>query len=138
MTTGLHPDSLRNAQKLKRNSDMRNGSYSAEDCFLTKKRFLIPSAMLIGLFGLALVLPAPKQEPAKPELFQPNVNNVRNLAISCANKNIRPMLKDPDSFREIQHGYTLSPTNIDVTVEYTATNGFGGRVRNNHTCTYTR
>ena len=138
MTTGLHPDSLRNAQKLKRNSDMRNGNYSVEDCFLTKKRFLIPSAMLIGLFGVALVLPAPEQEPVKPELFQPNVNNVRNLAISCANKNIKPMLKDPNSFREIQHGYNLSPTTIDVTVDYTATNGFGGRVRNNYTCTYTR
>ena len=81
---------------------------------------------------------AEERRQAEAKRFKPDRYNVMMLASSCAEKNIKPMLKDPYSFREIQHGYNMGATTIDVTVEYTATNGFGGRVRNNHTCTYTR
>jgi hypothetical protein len=80
---------------------------------------------------------AKEKREAEANRFKPDRYNVMMLASSCAEKHIKPMLKDPYSFREIQHGYNMGATTIDVTVEYTATNGFGGRVRNNHTCTYT-
>ena len=70
--------------------------------------------------------------------FVVNSGSVAALANSCAQNKIKPTLKDPNSFRELRHGYNKRGVSlIDVTVEYTATNGFGGRVRNNHTCTYT-
>ena len=62
---------------------------------------------------------------------------VGNLAFSCGSKNIKPLLKDPNSFREIDHSYTSNATHIDVTVNYTATNSFGGRIRGTKTCSYT-
>ena len=69
--------------------------------------------------------------------FQVNRTSVAMLALDCEKKFIRPDLKDPNSFRELNHSYIEHPSTIDVTVNYTATNGFGGRVRGTKTCTYT-
>ena len=79
-------------------------------------------------------------EPVEPvkKLFQPTRYNVSNLAITCTNTLIKPQLRDPHSFRKLGHGYTMTDSHITVWVNYTATNGFGGRVRNTNECTYTR
>jgi hypothetical protein len=69
--------------------------------------------------------------------FVVNRTNVAMLAFDCEKKHIRPFLKDPNSFRELDHSYTTTATHISVQVNYTATNGFGGRVQGNKVCTYT-
>ena len=94
----------------------------------------------IALLGLALMLPEAEpttSKPKEPEKFEITTHSVRNLALSCENKQIKPFLKDPGSFRELGHSYNHNSKVINVTVDYTATNSFGGRVRNSKTCTYT-
>ena len=60
------------------------------------------------------------------------------LALACENT-IKPALKDPRSFRRLDEGMSdLTDNNVTVWVSYTATNGFGGRVKDNHSCTHTR
>ena len=76
-------------------------------------------------------------KPVK-KLWQPNRSNVPMLAYSCAEKFIKPALRDPNSFRELGHSYSMTDTHVTITVSYTATNGFGGRVRNTNDCTYSR
>ena len=70
--------------------------------------------------------------------WKPTKYNVAMLALSCEQKQIRPNLKDPNSFRELGHSYEMKANNthVYVTVDYTATNGFGGRVRAQKTCSY--
>ena len=77
---------------------------------------------------------------AKPvkKLWEPNRSNVPMLAYSCSAIFIKPALRDPHSFRELGHSYSMTDTHVTITVDYTATNGFGGRVRNTNDCTYTR
>ena len=50
---------------------------------------------------------------------------------------IKPSLKDPNSYRYLS-GRITTPTakSMNVVVNYTATNGFGGRVQSTYTCTY--
>jgi hypothetical protein len=128
MTTGLHPDSLRNAQKLQ-------GHYPKQLSLPSKLKIQI--GFFVALVGAATAGIVASNMPGDGK-FVVNAGNVAMLAHTCANSEIKPTLKDPNSFRELRHGYNKRGVSlIDVTVEYTATNGFGGRVRNNHTCTYT-
>ena len=69
--------------------------------------------------------------------FVVNRTNVAMLALDCEKHHIRPFLKDPNSFRELNHSYSTNATHIDVQVNYTATNGFGGRVQESKVCSYT-
>ena len=50
---------------------------------------------------------------------------------------IKPSLKDPNSYRYLSGRVTI-PTakSMNVIVNYTATNGFGGRVQSNYTCEF--
>ena len=82
-----------------------------------------------------------RNEKAKAEAnkWKPVGNNVTMLAFACGQKNIKPFLKDPNSFRELKTGMSeLTDTHVTVWVNYTATNSFGGRVQNTQTCRYTR
>lgn len=64
--------------------------------------------------------------------------NRQNIARECEQTYIRPFLKDPNSFRYLGHNYVMQgDRKVDVHVSYTATNGFGGRVRGSQTCTFT-
>ena len=75
---------------------------------------------------------------AKASKWEPTPGNVRRLARACEDR-IIPALKDPHSFRRLGEGMSdLTDNNVTVWVDYTATNGFGGRVRDSHSCTYTR
>ena len=69
--------------------------------------------------------------------FVVNRTNVAMLALDCEKHHIRPFLHDPNSFRELNHSYSTNATHIDVQVNYTATNSFGGRVQGNKVCSYT-
>lgn len=48
---------------------------------------------------------------------------------------LKPVLNDPNSYRYIS-GHIFAPTDkeLNITVRYTATNGFGGRVQSTYTC----
>ena len=82
---------------------------------------------------------AKQKAEAEVKKWQPKGNNVTMLAFDCSQKNIKPFLKDPNSFREIKTGMSeLTDTHVTVWVNYTATNGFGGRVQDTKTCRYTR
>lgn len=71
--------------------------------------------------------------------WQPTRNNVKVLAGICGEDNVKPYLRDPDSYREMNTGMEkVNDTHVTVWVEYSATNGFGGRVREFKKCTYTR
>lgn len=51
---------------------------------------------------------------------------------------LKPALKDPNSYSYLSHGYVADGANgVKVTVKYTATNDFGGRVQGEKTCSYT-
>ena len=76
-------------------------------------------------------------EASNPKKFQINRTSVAMLALDCEKDHIRPFLKDPNSFRELNHSYSTTATHIDVQVNYTATNGFGGRVQESKVCSYT-
>jgi hypothetical protein len=69
--------------------------------------------------------------------FKISSYTVGNLAYSCESKKIKPFLKDPNSFKKVDHSYTSNSTHIDVTVNYSATNSYGGRIRGSKTCSYT-
>ena len=131
-THGLHPNSLRNAAKT--TSQQPSKSPISHKLIYGAVVSVIP--LFFGLLAFAPSVDS-TSSTSKPKKFEVTSGNVAMLALDCANKAIKPILKDPNSFREIRHGYNKDAVNIDVTVEYTATNGFGGRVRNNHTCTYT-
>ena len=70
--------------------------------------------------------------------FATTPSNISVLAIHCETNQIKPLLKDPSSFRKLDHSFTASNQHIRVTVNYTATNGFGGRIRTTKTCQYAR
>jgi hypothetical protein len=78
-----------------------------------------------------------EKQAKQADTFQVNRTNVAMLALSCEQKQIRPFLKDPNSFRKLGHTYKETVDQIYVQVNYTATNGFGGRVQGNKVCTYT-
>ena len=78
-----------------------------------------------------------RQRAAKKDTFHVNTASVGNLAYDCEKNHIRPFLKDPNSFRELNHTYKETVDRIYVQVNYTATNGFGGRVQESKTCNYT-
>ena len=78
-----------------------------------------------------------RQREAKKDTFQVNRTSVAMLALNCETKHIRPFLKDPNSFRELNHTYKETVDRIYVQVNYTATNGFGGRVQGSKVCNYT-
>ena len=70
--------------------------------------------------------------------WQPTAYNISNLALACENS-IKPVLKDPGSFRRLDEGMSdLTDNKVTVWVNYSATNSFGGRVQNTKSCTYTR
>lgn len=70
--------------------------------------------------------------------FATSRGNISVLATHCELNHIKPSLKDPNSFRKLDHTFTDSNQHIRVTVNYTATNGFGGRIRTTKTCKYDR
>ena len=77
-------------------------------------------------------------EAKKANKWQPTSYNVSILAVACENQ-IKPALKDPRSFRRLDEGMSdLTDSKVTVFVNYTATNSFGGRIKNTHSCTYTR
>jgi len=77
-------------------------------------------------------------EAKKAAKWQPTPYNVSMLALACENT-IKPVLKDPNSFHRLDEGMSdLTDNNVTVWVSYTATNTFGGRVKDSHSCTYTR
>ena len=64
--------------------------------------------------------------------------NRQNIARTCEQNWIRPVLHDPNSFRYLNHSYVMQgDRSVEVRVNYTATNGFGGRVQNTQACTFT-
>ena len=78
------------------------------------------------------------RQAKKANKWQPTPHNVSMLALACENT-VKPVLKDPRSFRRLNEGMSdLTDKNVTVWVNYTATNGFGGRVQNTKSCTYTR
>ena len=77
------------------------------------------------------------QPEPEPDAFVVNDQNVAMLAVDCEQKQIRPSLKDPNSFRSLGHTYKETVDQIYVQVNYTATNSFGGRVQNSQVCKYT-
>ena len=83
------------------------------------------------------VAEAEAEAAAKKDTFHVNRNSVAMLALDCETKHIRPFLKDPNSFRELNHTYKETVDRIYVQVNYTATNGFGGRVQGSKVCNYT-
>ena len=79
---------------------------------------------------------ARKREASK---WQPTKTNIQQLAFACSQQKLKPFLKDPNSLRILNRGMSkLTDTHVTVWVDYTATNGFGGRVQDVQTCTYTR
>ena len=78
-----------------------------------------------------------KAKEKEANKFVVNRTSVAMLALDCEKDHIRPFLKDPNSFRELNHSHTTNATHIDVLVNYTATNGFGGRVQGSKVCSYT-
>lgn len=78
-----------------------------------------------------------KAKSKQADTFQVNRTSVTMLALDCEKKHIRPFLKDPNSFRELNHTYKETVDRIYVQVNYTATNGFGGRVQESKVCNYT-
>ena len=70
--------------------------------------------------------------------FAASRGNISTLALHCVQKKIKPNLKDPRSFRKVDHSFTDTRSHINVKVNYTATNSFGGRVVNSKTCRYER
>ena len=111
-----------------------------------KKRFVIPAVVaLVGATAFIPPLPGSnaakeaKKEAAKSQQtgFVVNRTNVAMLALDCEKDHIRPFLKDPNSFRKLGHTYKETVDQIYVQVNYTATNGFGGRVQGNKVCSYT-
>ena len=87
----------------------------------------------------AVIAAHQKKMAEEAKKFKVTPTSVAMLALDCAQKHIRPYLKDPQSFRELGHGYQIreSENLLDIQVRYTATNGFGGRVQNSKICTYT-
>ena len=96
-----------------------------------KPALLSIAAVYSLLLGMALM---PKTKP-NPELELARKADV--AAYSCGIRHIRPSLKDPDSFRQVDYSYEVTDTRLKVLVDYTATNAFGGRVRGQKVCTYT-
>jgi hypothetical protein len=80
---------------------------------------------------------AAKAKKEAANKFVANTYSVGNLAYDCEKKFIRPYLKDPNSFRKLNHTYKETVDRIYVQVNYTATNGFGGRVQGSKVCNYT-
>ena len=76
----------------------------------------------------------PKLE--QPEKFEVTRQSVAMLALDCEQQVIRPLLKDPNSFRKLDHTYKETTDLIYVQVNYTATNSFGGRVQNSKVCKF--
>lgn len=74
------------------------------------------------------------EEAAK---FKVTRTSIAMLALDCETKQIRPFLNDPNSFRYLRHTHKETNDMIYVQVNYTATNGFGGRVQNSKVCKYT-
>jgi len=70
--------------------------------------------------------------------FATSRNNISALALHCEVNKIKPVLKDPNSYRRAGHTFTDSARHITVQVNYTATNSFGGRVSDSKTCRYDR
>ena len=92
-------------------------------------------------FNLAVAKQRREKAAAEREAnkWQPTAHNKTMLAFACGQKNIKTFLKDPNSFRELSTGMSeLTDTHVTVFVNYTATNGFGGRVQDTKTCRYTR
>ena len=59
-----------------------------------------------------------------------------NLVRKCETS-IKPALKDPGSYRYIDHTFVAQgQRDIDVVVRYSATNSYGGRIQNTQTCSY--
>ena len=60
----------------------------------------------------------------------------QNLGFRCK-ESIKAALKDPNSYRELNRRYVVPGDNkVNVVINYTATNSFGGRVQNTQTCSY--
>ena len=113
-----------------------------------KNEIALAAKIIGGCFGTFLVIGAavaisnPTQTEAVADVateskFQVTRRSLSNLAVTCAKTQIKPLLRDPDSYRKLDHGHTMTDTHITVWVEYTAINGFGGRNRNTKQCTYT-
>ena len=74
---------------------------------------------------------------AEANKWKPTNKNISDLAWACGYDNVKPFLKDPNSFRELGRGMSeLTDTHVTVWVKYTATNSFGGRVQDTKTCKY--
>ena len=130
-----------------------------------KKRYLIPAVATAALAGLyfhgsniqktcvpgnadyeagtgicsarnAASAVAQAKRDADDAKFKVNRHNVAMLALDCEKNHIRPSLKDPNSFRELSTSHKETVDQVYVQVNYTATNGFGGRVQGSKVCTY--
>ena len=77
------------------------------------------------------------KEQADKEAFQADVNKrvKKGLIKRCENE-LKWSLKDPDSYKRVSANVLDWGNEKSVTINYSATNSFGGRVRNQEICRY--
>ena len=56
--------------------------------------------------------------------------------VDCDLRQIKPFLKDPDSYKQYSWDFKETNEELYISVDYSATNSFGGRVRSTKVCTY--
>jgi len=117
---------------------------------LAVKAFTAAALGFVGLGMIGNALPSaettkPAAQEAKPAQVAKAESTVKPLKYSpnviaglCADR-VAPFLKDPKSIRVIGKQVTdLTNDKVTIKISYTATNGFGGRVQDVKSCTFTR
>jgi len=102
------------------------GSQAAKDA---TKRAAAPEVVVESKFG-------PEKGPLTMKQRTARANH-HNLQAKCAS-HLSDSLKDPNSMRIIDGSYgARGDRKVVVNLTYTATNSFGGRVKEQNSCTYT-
>ncbi len=74
-------------------------------------------------------------EANKPVSLVTLISRDNNRTLSGCRVAIKSALKDPSSYREVDHDYVkVSNTQLAVRVTYSATNSYGGRIQQQQAC----
>ena len=104
-----------------------------------KKRYFVAGIAVLTLIG-AMMPDAPEtaaEAQAKQKAKEARITELvnRKLTKRCETQ-LKSTLKDPSSYRRNSANVLHWDDEKNVTIVYTATNSFGGRVRDEHVCRY--
>jgi len=101
-------------------------------------------AMLGSITAVGAVLHSEKPAPESPAVAiarkaQQAADKEKRFAkamIKRCESELKITLKDPSSYRKVSGSYLPWGNESSVTIAYSATNSFGGRIQDQHVCRY--